>query len=197
MLIMLWDVIVVGGGAAGLWAAGTAAARGLRVLVLEKNRKPGVKILMSGGTRCNITHHCDIEGILQAFGQQGRFLKPALHRLKPSDVVQEIERLGVATKVEESGKVFPVSDRALDVRDALVRRLSTHGREPNRGSWLAGHSRYGNPNVKKNTSVDRWPLLLGMWHDWRWLCLGRAIGALIVTAISSLDAPGLPSALGA
>lgn len=126
---MLWDVIVVGGGAAGLWSAGTAAARGLRVLALEKNRKPGVKILMSGGTRCNITHHCDIEGIQRAFGQQGRFLKPALHRLGPSDVVHEIERLGVATKVEESGKVFPLSDRALDVRDALVRRLNQHGAE--------------------------------------------------------------------
>ena len=78
---MDWDVIVVGGGAAGLWSAGTAAARGRRVLVLEKNKKPGVKILMSGGTRCNITHHCDVEGILQAFGNQGRFLKPFPFRI--------------------------------------------------------------------------------------------------------------------
>ncbi len=126
---MDWDVIIIGGGAAGLWSAGTAAARGLRVLVLEKNKKPGVKILMSGGTRCNITHHCDIEGILQAFGNQGRFLKPALHQLAPSEVVQEIERLGVATKVEDSGKVFPVSNHAIDVRDALVKRLVQAGAE--------------------------------------------------------------------
>lgn len=126
---MDWDVIIVGGGAAGLWSAGTAAARGLRVLVLEKNKKAGVKILMSGGTRCNITHHCDVEGILHAFGNQGRFLKPALHQLTPSEVVQEVERLGVATKVEESGKVFPVSNHAIDVRDALVRRLVQVGAE--------------------------------------------------------------------
>lgn len=126
---MDWEVIIVGGGAAGLWSAGTAAARGLRVLVLEKNNKPGVKILMSGGTRCNITHHCDVDGIIQAFGAQGRFLKPALHQLTPDQVVQEIERLGVATKIEDTGKVFPVSNHAIDVRDALVRRLSQAGAE--------------------------------------------------------------------
>ena len=123
----MWDLIIVGGGAAGLWAAGTAGARGLKTLVLEKNVKAGVKILMSGGSRCNITHNCGIDGIMDAFGNQGRFLKPALHNLSPQDVVTEINRLGVATKIEETGKVFPVSDRALDVRDALVRRLNDAG----------------------------------------------------------------------
>lgn len=123
----MWDLIVIGGGAAGLWGAGTAAARGRSVLVLEKNRKPGVKILMSGGTRCNITHDTDIAGILNAFGKQGRFLKPALHELPPSAVVAQFNQLGVATKVEDSGKVFPVSDRAIDVRDALVDRLQQAG----------------------------------------------------------------------
>jgi predicted Rossmann fold flavoprotein len=125
----MWDAIIIGGGAAGLWAAGTAAERGRRVLVLEKNRKAGVKILMSGGTRCNITHDCGIDGILQAFGQQSRFLKPALFELPPHAVVEQLNRLGVATKVEEPGKVFPVSDRAIDVRDALVRRLTAAGAE--------------------------------------------------------------------
>lgn len=123
----MWDIIVIGGGAAGLWAAGTAAARGLQVLVVEKNNKPGVKILMSGGTRCNITHACGIQGIMTAFGKQGRFLKPALHELPPEAVVAGFNRLGVATKVEETGKVFPVSDRAIDVRDALVTRLGAAG----------------------------------------------------------------------
>lgn len=137
----MWDVIIIGGGAAGLWAAGTAASRGLKVLVLEKNVKAGVKILMSGGSRCNITHHCDIQGIMDAFGNQGRFLKPALHNLAPDDVVAEIERLGVATKVEETGKVFPVSDRALDVRDALVRRLSDAGAVLRTGVAVRGFQR--------------------------------------------------------
>lgn len=122
-----WDLIVIGGGAAGLWAAGTAAQRGRKVLVLEKNKKAGVKILMSGGTRCNITHHCGIDGILQAFGKQGRFLKPSLHELPPAQVVEEFNKLGVNTKVEGSGKVFPVSNRAIDVRDALLHRLANSG----------------------------------------------------------------------
>lgn len=122
-----WDAIIVGGGAAGLWAAGTAAARGKKILVLEKNTKAGVKILMSGGTRCNITHHCDQRKIADAFGKQGKILLSVLQRLSPQDVVREIEALGVATKVEETGKVFPASDRALDVRDAIVKRLAQAG----------------------------------------------------------------------
>ncbi len=138
---MNWDLLIVGGGAAGLWAAGTAAARGKRVLVLEKNRKAGVKILMSGGTRCNITHHCGVTGILDAFGAQGRFLKHALHQLPPDMVVAEVNRLGVATKVEDSGKVFPVSDRALDVRDALVKRLGDAGAELRCGEGVSSIGR--------------------------------------------------------
>ena len=78
-----WDAIIVGGGAAGLWAAGTAAQRGKTVLVLEKNNKAGVKILMSGGTRCNITHHADSRKIAEAFGKQGRVLLSVLKRLSP------------------------------------------------------------------------------------------------------------------
>lgn len=124
-----YDLIVIGGGAAGLWAAGTAAQRSRKVLVLEKNNKPGVKILMSGGTRCNITQHCGVAGILDAFGSQSRFLKPAVYGLPPDKVVAEFNGLGVATKVEHTGKVFPVSDRAIDVRDALVRRLTDAGAE--------------------------------------------------------------------
>lgn len=122
-----WDAIIIGGGAAGLWAAGTAAARGRRVLVLEKNNKAGVKILMSGGTRCNITHNCDSRKIAEAYGKQGKVLLSVLSRLSPQDVVREMEALGVATKVEDTGKVFPASDRAIDVRDAIVRRLTDAG----------------------------------------------------------------------
>lgn len=126
---MDWDAVIVGGGAAGLWAAGTAAARGKRVIVLEKNNKAGVKILMSGGTRCNITHHCDSRKIAEAFGKNGRVLLSVLSRLTPQDVVREFESEGVATKVESTGKVFPVSDRAIDVRDAVVRRMARFGAE--------------------------------------------------------------------
>src|SRR4051812_20151205 len=74
----VWDVVVVGAGAAGLMAAISTAEQGRRVLLLEKNRKPGVKILMSGGTRCNITHATDNRGIVAAYGSQGPFLHSAL-----------------------------------------------------------------------------------------------------------------------
>jgi hypothetical protein len=69
-----WDAIVIGAGAAGLLAAARAAERGRRTLLVEKNRKPGVKILMSGGTRCNITQATDSRGIIAAFGPPGKFL---------------------------------------------------------------------------------------------------------------------------
>src|SRR5207249_5163804 len=122
-----WDVVVIGAGAAGLLAAIRAAERGRRTLLLEKNRKAGVKSLMSGGTRCNLTHATDNRGIVAAYGPPGRFLHSALAALSVQDTIQLFEAEGVATKVEPTGKVFPVSNRAVDVLDALLRRLRRSG----------------------------------------------------------------------
>jgi len=122
-----WDEVVIGAGAAGLLAAISAAERGRRTLVLEKNRKAGVKILMSGGTRCNITHATDNRGIVEAYGPPGRFLHSALAALSVEDTLAFFEAEGVPTKVEETGKVFPVSNRAIDVLAALLRRLERSG----------------------------------------------------------------------
>src|SRR3954447_4099465 len=122
-----WAVAVIGAGAAGLMAAIHAAERGRRTLLLERNRKPGVKILMSGGTRCNITHACDNRGIVQAYGPQGKFLHSALAALSVRQTVAFFEAEGVATKIEETGKVFPVSNRAVDVLEALLGRLKRSG----------------------------------------------------------------------
>src|SRR5215470_14128683 len=113
----MWDVIVIGAGAAGLLAAIRSAERGRRTLLLEKNRKPGVKILMSGGTRCNLTHATDNRGIVAAYGPPGRFLHSALAAFSVEQTIAFFEELGVATKVEETGKVFPVSNKAADVLD--------------------------------------------------------------------------------
>jgi len=122
------DVIVAGAGPAGLAAAIGAAKRGRRVVLLEKAARPGVKILLSGGNRCNLTHDCDAAGIARAFGRAGaRFLGPALRELGPRELRAWIESLGVPTKVEPGGKVFPVSDRAVDVRDALEREMGRAG----------------------------------------------------------------------
>lgn len=119
----VWDVVVIGAGAAGLIAATQAAERGRRTLLLEKNARPGVKILMSGGTRCNLTQSTDKWGIVKAYGDQGNFLHSALALLGPTDLVKRIEDEGCPTKVEETGKIFPVSDRAVDVLAALMRRF--------------------------------------------------------------------------
>src|SRR5713101_6715614 len=122
-----WDVVVIGAGAAGLLAAIRAAERGRRTLLLEKNRRAGVKILMSGGTRCNITHATDNRGIVEAFGAPGRFLHSALAALSVQETIELIEAEGVPTKVEETGKVFPVSNKAADVLAALLRRFRRSG----------------------------------------------------------------------
>ncbi len=146
-----YDVLILGAGAAGLCSAIRASELGLRVLLLEKNRRPGVKILMSGGTRCNITNarglrdlrvvsgpidpafdpkNCrGIRSIQQAFGDGGRFLGPALRSFGVEETVDLFESEGVRTKVEGNGKIFPVSDRATDVLDALLRRLKRSGAE--------------------------------------------------------------------
>jgi hypothetical protein len=122
-----WDIAVVGAGAAGLMAAIAAAEEGQRTLLLEKNKKPGVKILMSGGTRCNLTHATDNRGIVAAYGPPGQFLHSALAALSVEQTIDFFEWEGVATKVEETGKVFPVSNKAADVLEALLRRLHRSG----------------------------------------------------------------------
>jgi predicted Rossmann fold flavoprotein len=124
-----FEVIVVGAGAAGLLASARSAERGRRTLLLEKNRKAGVKILMSGGTRCNITHDCDADGIIAAFGSAGSFLHSPLAALGPRELVELLNAEGLPTKTEPGGKIFPQSDRAADVLNALLRRLDRSGAE--------------------------------------------------------------------
>ena len=112
--------MVIGAGAAGLMAGIAAARAGARVLLLEKNRKAGVKILMSGGTRCNITQNTDNRGIIQAFGANGKFLHSSLAAFGVEETLVFFNSAGVATKVEPTGKIFPQSDKALDVLNALL-----------------------------------------------------------------------------
>ncbi len=122
--------IVVGAGAAGLWCAARSAERGARVLVLEKTPRTGTKVLASGGTRCNLTTTLGPDQAAALFGPRAeRFLRPALRALPPRAVRERFERLGVPSVEAPLEKVFPASQRARDVRDALERWARGAGAE--------------------------------------------------------------------
>jgi hypothetical protein len=122
-----WDVVIVGAGPAGLTAACGAARRGRSTLLLEKNPKPGVKILISGGGHCNLTHDADARAVAEAFGSSGRFLHSALAALDPAGLVQWMARRGVPCRTEPGGKILPASDRAEDVLAAVLGELAESG----------------------------------------------------------------------
>ncbi|MEA3493626.1 MAG: NAD(P)/FAD-dependent oxidoreductase [Candidatus Margulisiibacteriota bacterium] len=116
-----FDLVIIGGGPAGLMAAGVAAECGAKVVLLEKNERPGKKLLISGKGRCNITTaETDPATIIESFGKNGKFLYSAFHKFSVQDTIDFFNQRGVATKVERGQRIFPVSDRASDVLQALV-----------------------------------------------------------------------------
>lgn len=122
-------VIVIGGGAAGLMAAYTAAEQGAQVRLLEKMPSVGRKMLITGKGRCNITNSCDLQTFIKHMTGNGSFLYSAAHSFYNQDIMDLLDRWGVPTKVERGGRVFPVSDKARDVIDAFVRALKSTGAE--------------------------------------------------------------------
>jgi predicted Rossmann fold flavoprotein len=126
--VTAYDVVVVGAGAAGLMAATEAALRGRRVALLEKNQHPGLKILISGGGRCNLTTTRAGRDLEEQYGaRRGRWLRHALRAFPPRALCALIESLGVPLREEDLEKIFPVSGRARDVLDALLRRAEASG----------------------------------------------------------------------
>ena len=124
---MTQRVIVIGAGAAGLMAAGRAAELGADVILLEKMREAGKKILVSGQERCNITNIAPLEKFLTHYGRNGRFLRNAYHRFFRNELLALLRRYGVRTQEERGGRVFPASGHASDVRDALLRYATGKG----------------------------------------------------------------------
>ena len=114
---------MIGGGAAGLMAAITAARQGAAVTLLEPNERLGKKVNITGKGRCNVTNDCDRETLLASIPGNGRFLYGALTRFTPRDTMAFFEALGVPLKVERGNRVFPVSDSAFDITNALEREL--------------------------------------------------------------------------
>ncbi len=121
------DVIVIGGGAAGLMAAGRLADLGVRALLLERGDRVGRKLAITGKGRCNLTNACDESALMAAVTGNPRFLYAAFAAFGPRQVMDLLESLGVPLKVERGGRVFPVSDRAADVVDALRRYALSGG----------------------------------------------------------------------
>lgn len=117
------DGIVIGGGPAGMFAAITAASRGSRVLLLEKNSRLGKKLLITGKGRCNVTNHCTEQEVLQNIPRNGRFLYSALNAFPPEKTMAFFESHGCPLKTERGNRVFPVSDRAQSVLDCLQNEL--------------------------------------------------------------------------
>jgi len=119
----MYDVIVIGGGPSGLMAAIAAGERKKKVLLVEKGNKLGKKLAISGGGRCNVTNRLPIEEIVKHIPGNGRFLYSPFTVYNNEDIIAFFEGLGVALKEEDHGRMFPVSNRAQDVVDALIRQL--------------------------------------------------------------------------
>ena len=124
---MIYDVIVVGGGPAGMFAAITAAGRSKKVLLLERNDRMGKKLLITGKGRCNVTNDCSEQEILQNIPRNGRFLYSAMTALPPKSVMEFFENAGCPLKTERGNRVFPVSDKSQSVLDALRQEMRRTG----------------------------------------------------------------------
>jgi len=116
-----YDIAVIGAGPAGLFCAIHAAGPGIRVLLLEKNPRPGVKLQVSGTGQCNITHDGDIRTFFSRYGTHGQFLKPALLSFTNRELIRFFEERHLPMEITEGSKVFPVSRNARDVCDVLSR----------------------------------------------------------------------------
>lgn len=114
------DVVVIGGGAAGLMAAGTAAEQGLRVILCEPNQRLGRKLRITGKGRCNVTNHCAPREFMENIPTNPKFLYSSVTAFPPEAVMGFFEELGVPLKTERGRRVFPQSDRADDIADSLA-----------------------------------------------------------------------------
>ena len=119
-------VVIIGAGASGMLAAKVASDRGYKVTVLEKQKRCGQKLLITGKGRCNITNNCEIEELIENVPTNGKFLYSAFYTFTNDQVIDMFNDLGVETKTERGKRVFPVSDKAVDVVRALEKQMRSN-----------------------------------------------------------------------
>ena len=121
------ELVVIGGGAAGLFASAYAATLGVKCILLEPNKKPGHKLRITGKGRCNLTNNCDVKTFLENVPVNPRFLHGAVSRFDMAATMEFFEKLGIPLKTERGARVFPQSDNANDIADALIRLGKKNG----------------------------------------------------------------------
>ncbi|MBD3169537.1 MAG: aminoacetone oxidase family FAD-binding enzyme, partial [candidate division Zixibacteria bacterium] len=124
-----YDVLIIGGGAAGLMASLSAVRSGARVVILEKKRVPGLKLGITGKGRCNLTNIAPVEEFMEHFGKNGRFLRQAFNEFFSEELVELFSEIGIKTKTERGGRVFPENENAVALRNVLVSHVKKLGVE--------------------------------------------------------------------
>lgn len=139
-----FDVVVIGGGPSGMMAAVCSAKKGARVAIVEKNDRFGIKLLMTGNGRCNLTQNeTNIPELIKKYGKNGKFLFSAFSQFGPQELMDFFASLGVKTKTEKDGRVFPVSDQGKDVLAALEKIVKENNVNIFRESSVAGFEKEG------------------------------------------------------
>ncbi len=193
---MGYDGIVIGGGAAGMFAAITAAKAGQRVLLLERNDRLGKKLLITGKGRCNVTNDCSVEEVLKNVPRNGRFLYSAMNAFSPSDAMDFFATCGCPLKTERGNRVFPVSDRSQSILEALQKAMRQHGVEVRTGravQILTEKGAVSGVQTEKETIGCGWVILAtgglsypttGSTGDG--YVMAKALGHTIIPAVGSL-----------
>ena len=183
---MMYDGIIIGGGPAGMFAAITAASRGRKVLLLERNERLGKKLLITGKGRCNVTNDCAAQDVLQNTPRNGRFLYSAMTAYPPEKVKAFFEERGCALKTERGNRVFPVTDKAVSVLECLqneLRRSHVAVKTARVRSILTEEGRVTGVQTQNETIRANWVIL-------------ATGGASYPTTGSTGDGYGMATALG-
>ncbi|MGE5632516.1 MAG: NAD(P)/FAD-dependent oxidoreductase [Caulobacteraceae bacterium] len=135
---MKYDVVVIGGGPAGMLAAGTASSMGRKTLLLEKNDKLGRKLFITGKGRCNVTNSADFDEFMKNIPKNTKFFYSAFHSLSNNALIELLNSLGLRTKVERGGRVFPESDKSSDVIKTLEKYINKYNVAVRLGTKVSG-----------------------------------------------------------